>query len=65
MSWSVDFHDEFVPEFRNLPRQVQDEVYAVAHLLKPVRRRGRRGACTRRRATGQLPDRIALTGSAP
>ena len=34
MSWSVDFHDEFVPEFRNLHRQVQDEVYAVAHLLK-------------------------------
>ena len=33
-SWSVDFHDEFVPEFRNLHRQVQDEVYAVAHLLK-------------------------------
>ena len=34
MSWSVDFHDEFVPEFRSLHRQVQDEVYAVAHLLK-------------------------------
>ena len=31
--WSVDFHDEFVPEFRSLHRQVQDEVYAVAHLL--------------------------------
>ena len=34
MSWSVDFHDEFVPEFRSLHRQVQDEVFAVAHLLK-------------------------------
>ena len=34
MSWSVDFHDEFVPEFHRLHRQVQDEVFAVAHLLK-------------------------------
>ena len=34
MSWSVDFHHEFVAEFRNLHRRLQDEVYAVAHLLK-------------------------------
>ncbi len=34
MSWSVEFHDEFVPEFRNLHKQVQDEIYAVAHLLE-------------------------------
>ncbi len=34
MSWSVGFHDEFVPEFRGLHRQVQDEFYAVARLLE-------------------------------
>ena len=34
MSWTVEFHDEFVPEFRNLHRHVQDEIYAVARLLE-------------------------------
>ena len=34
MSWAVAFHSAFVPEFRNLPRQVQDEVYAVGRLLE-------------------------------
>lgn len=34
MRWTVEFHDEFVPEFRSLHRHVQDEVYAVAHLLE-------------------------------
>ena len=34
MKWQVAFHDEFAPEFRNLPRQVQDEVYAVGRLLE-------------------------------
>ena len=34
MTWQVGFHDEFVPEFRNLPGQVQDEVYAVSRLLE-------------------------------
>ena len=29
MSWQVAFHDEFVPEFRDLPVKVQDEVYTV------------------------------------
>ena len=29
----MSFHDEFVPEFRSLPEQVQDEVYAVGRLL--------------------------------
>ena len=33
-SWTVEFHNEFVPEFRSLHRQVQDETYAVAHLLE-------------------------------
>ena len=34
MNWSVGFHDEFVPEFRSLHKQVQDEAYAIAHLLE-------------------------------
>ena len=34
MHWAVDFHDEFVPVFRNLPEQVQDEVYAIGRLLE-------------------------------
>ena len=34
MSWMVEFHDEFVPEFRSLHHRVQDEAYAVAHLLE-------------------------------
>ena len=34
MRWTVEFHDEFVPEFRSLHRHVQDEVYAIAHLLE-------------------------------
>ena len=29
MSWQAAFHDEFVPEFRDLPVKVQDEVYTV------------------------------------
>ena len=34
MRWQVAFHTEFVPEFRNLPGQVQDEVYAIGRLLE-------------------------------
>ena len=34
MTWQVAFHDEFVPEFRNLPPKVQDEVYAVGRMLE-------------------------------
>ena len=34
--WSVGFHDEFVPEFRSLHKRVQDEAYAIAHLLEQV-----------------------------
>ena len=34
MSWTVGFHDEFVPEFRSLHPEVQDEIHAVAHLLE-------------------------------
>ena len=34
MSWTVEFHDEFVREFHGLHRRVQDEVYAIARLLE-------------------------------
>ena len=34
MSWTVAFHDEFVPESRSLHLEVQDEIHAVAHLLE-------------------------------
>ena len=34
MSWQVAFHDEFAPEFRNLPDEVQDEIYTVGRLLE-------------------------------
>ncbi len=34
MKWQVAFHDEFLPEFRNLPEPVQDEVYAIGRLLE-------------------------------
>ncbi len=34
MSWTVEFHDEFVPEFRRLHRHVQDEIFAIARLLE-------------------------------
>ena len=33
MRWPVGFHDDFMPEFRSLHRDVQDEIYAVARLL--------------------------------
>ncbi len=34
MSWKVEFHDEFVPEFRSLHKRVQDEAYTIANLLE-------------------------------
>ena len=34
MTWQVAFHDEFVPEFRNLPDKVQDEIYTLGRLLE-------------------------------
>ena len=34
MNWTVEFHDEFVPEFRGLHKRIQDEIYAIAHLLE-------------------------------
>ncbi len=32
--WEVEFHSDFMPEFRSLHKQVQDEAYAVALLLE-------------------------------
>ena len=34
MDWNVDFHDDFVPEYRDLPVDVQDELLAVVQLLE-------------------------------
>lgn len=34
MNWTVGFHEDFVPEFRDLDSQVQNEVYAVGRLLE-------------------------------
>lgn len=34
MSWIVDFHDEFVPEFLEFPISVRDELLAVIELLE-------------------------------
>lgn len=34
MDWTVDFHDDFVWEYRNLPLEVQDELLAVVRLLE-------------------------------
>jgi hypothetical protein len=33
MAWDVDFHDEFVPEFKAFEASVQDGLLAVAKLL--------------------------------
>lgn len=32
--WTVTFHDEFEPEFNELPVEVQDELYARARVLE-------------------------------
>jgi hypothetical protein len=34
MSWEVLFHDDFEPEFDELPQAVQDELLACARLLE-------------------------------
>jgi hypothetical protein len=34
MSWSVRLHDEFDPEFVELPEPVQDEILALMGLLR-------------------------------
>jgi hypothetical protein len=34
VSWVVDFHDDFVPEFRALQTEVQNDLLAVVKLLE-------------------------------
>lgn len=34
MPWVVDFHDDFLPEFDQLPEGVQDELLAHVELLE-------------------------------
>ena len=34
MKWTVVFHDEFEPEFDELPAEVQDELYAEAGFVE-------------------------------
>ena len=34
MKWDVDFHDDFVSEYRKLPEDVQDELLAAVRLLE-------------------------------
>lgn len=34
--WTVTFHDEFEPEFDELPVVVQDEIYARARMLETL-----------------------------
>ncbi|MBI5162903.1 MAG: type II toxin-antitoxin system RelE/ParE family toxin [Magnetospirillum sp.] len=36
MAWTVRFHDEFDPEFEELPPAVQDELLARAKVLRQV-----------------------------
>ena len=34
VKWEVDLHDDFVPEYRDLPRDVQDELLAHVELVE-------------------------------
>jgi hypothetical protein len=34
MKWTVAFHDEFEPEFDELPAEVQDELFAEAAFIE-------------------------------
>jgi hypothetical protein len=34
VKWEVDLHDDFVPEYRDLPKDVQDEILAHIELLE-------------------------------
>lgn len=36
MEWKVEFHDIFEPEFDELAKPVQDEIYALGQLLKSI-----------------------------
>jgi hypothetical protein len=34
MPWDVEFHDDFVAEYRELPEEVQDELQAIMEVLE-------------------------------
>jgi hypothetical protein len=34
VKWEVDFHDDFVPEYHELPQDVQDELLASIKVLE-------------------------------
>jgi hypothetical protein len=34
MPWDVDFHNDFVPEYEELPEEVQDELQALVEVLE-------------------------------
>ena len=36
MNWTVALHDDFVPEYNELPEDVQDELLAVMRLLQQI-----------------------------
>ena len=36
MAWDVELHDEFLPEYDELPEEVQDELMAVIEVLEQV-----------------------------
>lgn len=36
MEWTVEFHDDFDPEFEALPEEVQDELLALADSLEKI-----------------------------
>jgi len=36
MTWGVEFHDDFVEEFQDLPKEVQDELLAHMEVLEII-----------------------------
>ena len=36
VTWNVELHDDFVPEYNELPEEVQDELLAVIEVLEQI-----------------------------
>jgi hypothetical protein len=36
VAWNVELHDDFVPEYTELPEEVQDELLAVIEVLEQM-----------------------------
>ena len=36
MAWEVELHDDFVPEYDELPEEVQDELLAIIEVLEQI-----------------------------